>query len=55
MFFTGKTDCAGAFWFVFEPALLLLSWDLNSWAGSKTSQKSPAQAAFTVELFYFYI
>ena len=46
--YTVKADCAGDFWIDFVPAQLLLSIDLNSWVGSKTSQKSPAQSAFTV-------
>ena len=46
--FTAKADFANDFWLVFEPAQLLLSIDLNSWAGSKMSQKVPAQTAFVV-------
>ena len=46
--FTAKADCANNFWLDFEPAQLLLSIDLNSWAGSKTNQKVPAQTAFIV-------
>ena len=46
--FTAIVDCVYDFWLVFEAAQLLLSIDLNSWAGSKTSQKVPAQTAFGV-------
>ena len=45
---TAKSDCAYDFWLVFESAQLLLSIDLNSWAGSKTSQKVPSQTVFAV-------
>ena len=46
---TAKADCAGTFCLVYKPAQLFRSIDKSSWAGSKTSQKSPAQSAFTVE------
>ena len=45
---TAKADCAYDFLLVFEPVQLILSIYLNSWAGSKTSQKVPAQTTFAV-------
>ena len=43
---TVKDVCASDFSQVFEPVQQLLSLDLNSWANSKTSQKTPTQSAF---------
>ena len=46
--FTAKAVCGGTLRLVFEPAQLFRFIDKSSWAGSKTSQKSPAQTTFAV-------